>query len=95
MDLQNIYDLVVNMTVAKRLMAICAINLSLYYFFARKAKKELALSGLLHNKNAVLKKVVELKNQGDKRARIAYFFYCVSVVNLAICFCIVPLVRFS
>ena len=93
MDFQTLYHLVVNMAVFKISLATYAINLSLYYFFARNIKKQLSFPWSI-NKHAIFNKVVELKDEGDKQARISYFFYQVAMVNLSISFAIGALLRF-
>ena len=85
MDFQTLYHLVVNMAVFKISLATYAINLSLYYFFARNIKKQLSFP-LSISKHAVFNKVVELKDEGDKQAKISYFFYRMAFANACISF---------
>ena len=83
MDLQALYHLIVNMTVVKILMFFCFVCLFFYNYFVRNIKKKLMFSEL-HSKRALLDKVAELKGKGDKEARIAYFFYQLSTINLVL-----------
>ena len=85
MDLQALYHLIVNMTVFKISIATFYINLSLYYFFARKIRKQLSFPWSV-NKHAVVKRVIELKEEGNKQAKISYFFYQMAVGNICISF---------
>ena len=93
MDFQTLYHLVVNMMVFKISLATYAINLSLYYFFARNIKKQLSFPWSI-NKHAIFNKVVELKDDGNKEAKISYFFYRMLVGNACISFALGALLMF-
>ena len=91
--LTTLYPLIVNGKVLKILMITCGITLSLYHYFARNIRKQMSFPES-RSKHAVLRKVEELKNEGDKQAKIAYFFYVIASIILPICLGMVMLIVF-